>query len=207
MVTTELRTPGVPTRDLLLSSARRILVEDGIEGVGLRAIARGAGVSHSAPLRHFSGLDSLLSALAAEGFVQLFHSIEESVAVLDETASARERLRAAGWGYVRMALADPGVFAIMFRPDLIDAADKACVDAGLIAFAQLVDHVAAAQAEGWRSDDDTGDLAVVTWAIVHGLCELWLHGPVGSDPRGVDPFVDLALQSHIPAPTTRTTEE
>jgi len=205
--TTVPRTAGAPTRDLLLTSARRILVEDGVEGVGLRAIARGAGVSHSAPLRHFSGLDSLLSALAAEGFVELHASIERSVAEQGPAASALDRLRAAGRGYVRMALEDPGVFAIMFRPDLIDAGDQICVEAGLVAFAQLVDHVADAQAEGWRSDADTGDLAVVTWAIVHGLCELWLHGPIGTDPRGIDVFVDLALQSHIPVPTIHPTEE
>lgn len=195
------------TRERLLSSARRILVEDGVEGVGLRAIARHAGVSHSAPLRHFSGLDSLLSALAAEGFVELHASIDAAVAALDTEASALARLRAAGRGYVRMALADPGVFAIMFRPDLIDAEDQRCVETGLIAFAQLVDHVAAAQAEGWRADDDTGDLAVVTWALVHGLCELWLHGPIGSDPRGIEPFLDLALNSHVPEPTTTSTTQ
>ena len=43
-------------RERLLQSAREVVATDGLEGLTLRAIARRAGVSHGAPLRHFPTL-------------------------------------------------------------------------------------------------------------------------------------------------------
>ena len=48
--------PPPTTADLLVASARAMLDEQGLEGLTLRAIARRAGVSHGAPLRHFPTL-------------------------------------------------------------------------------------------------------------------------------------------------------
>src|SRR5690606_15390057 len=63
------------TRERLLQAARDVVARDGLEGLTLRAIARHAGVSHGAPLRHFPSLAALLAAVAADGFVRLVASI------------------------------------------------------------------------------------------------------------------------------------
>src|SRR6516225_2899955 len=54
-------------RKALLDAAERILEESGIQGLTLRAAAREAGVSHTAPKNHFGDLSGLLSELAARG--------------------------------------------------------------------------------------------------------------------------------------------
>ncbi len=59
------------TRQRLIDTASELLAEEGVGAVTLRGIAKAAGVSHGAPLRHFSGRAELLSAVATQGFTQL----------------------------------------------------------------------------------------------------------------------------------------
>jgi AcrR family transcriptional regulator len=55
-------------RDRLLQVTTELLAEQGVAAVSLREIARRAGVSHGAPLRHFPSLANLLAIVSAEGF-------------------------------------------------------------------------------------------------------------------------------------------
>lgn len=170
-------------RDRLLDAAREVLAEGGLEGLTLRAIARRAGVSHGAPLRHFPTLAALLSAVGADGFRRLEASVD---AVLDDlatraaaegrTPTALDRLACAGDGYLALALAEPGIFTVTFRTERVDVADADYQAAGMSAFDQLVSLVADAQAEGWNPGLPTRHLAAVLWAQVHGTAELHLHG-------------------------------
>jgi AcrR family transcriptional regulator len=190
--------PAKPApRDRLLDAARQVVARDGLEGLSLRAIARHAGVSHGAPLRHFPSLASLLAAVSARGFEQLIAAVDEAVAAADQPKApqdARSRLTRAATGYVRFALAEPGVFSVMFRRELVDVADPAYQAAGGASFDQLMGLVAAAQASGWHADLPTDRVAAVLWARVHGLAELWLHGSLQSvvDVATIDELVGLS---------------
>jgi AcrR family transcriptional regulator len=181
--------PSSP-RERLLVAARAVVERDGLEGLTLRAIAREAGVSHGAPLRHFPTLAALLAAVAAEGFTGLMASVEAALAGVE---GPRERIAAAGRGYVRFALAEPGVYAVMFRPELTDTADPAYATAGAASFEQLAVLAAAAQAAGWHPEVPRDHLAAVLWANVHGLADLWSHGALPSvvGPDALDALVDL----------------
>jgi hypothetical protein len=81
---------------------------------------------------------------------------------------------AAGTGYVGFALANRGVFQLMFRRDLLDPADPALIEASLGAFEDLVDLVRACQADGWQAEADSRLVAGSLWAAVQGIAELWL---------------------------------
>ena len=181
------------TAERLLATARAMLDEQGLDGLTLREIARRAEVSHGAPRRHFPTLASLLAAVAAEGFRGLIASVDQHVG---GTAGALDRLAAAGRGYVDFAVSNPGVFSVMFRPELFDRDDAVCLAAGLDSFQQLADLVAAAQAEGYHPDADTTQLASIVWTTVHGLAVLWIDGggsmPGAGDGVGLDHFVALS---------------
>jgi AcrR family transcriptional regulator len=191
-------------RDRLLQAARDVLADEGLEGLTLRAIARRAGVSHGAPLRHFPTLASLLAALATEGFDRLVDTIDIALAAAEKAAAdagapppgARHRLGIAGRAYLRFAVADPGVFSVTFRPERIDISDPGYQAAGFRSFQQLVELVEAAQAEGWQPGVPTRDLAAVLWANVHGLATLALHGGLGA-VAGPDPLDRLNALSSV----------
>ena len=78
--------------EALLAAAERVLRRDGIAGLGLRAIAREAQVSHTAPKHHFGDTTSLLSQLAAVGFRRLRDGETQVLAGLisDEDFNARK---------------------------------------------------------------------------------------------------------------------
>lgn len=189
----------VPTRDRLVDTARAYLDQEGVDGIGLREIARRAGVSHGAPLRHFPTLGALLAAVAADGFRDLHASVDAAVG---STASDDPllRLKAAAHGYVDFARAHPGVFALMFRADLCDTTDSDYATAGGIAFGQLVALVVDAQAAGLHPELPPTELAGVVWATVHGLASLHLHGALvpTTGQADVDVLVDIATTLMIP---------
>jgi AcrR family transcriptional regulator len=188
-------TAAPSTRDLLVATARDYLDTEGLDGIGLREIARRAGLSHGAPLRHFPTLGRLLAAVAAEGFRDLYASVAEQLDHVD-VADPRGRLAASAFGYVRFAAVSPGVFGLMFRADLCDTADPDYATEGSIAFGQLVDLVVAAQADGFHPDAVPEELAGVLWATMHGLASLHLHGALvpTTGQTDLDVLVRLANQ-------------
>jgi AcrR family transcriptional regulator len=164
-------------RHALIAAARTLLDEGGANAVGLRETARRVGVSATATYRHFRDKDSLLAAVAAEGF-RAFGT------ALDDAARGSQSLSAMGRAYVEFALANPGLFRLMFGaqirernkfPELTEAADAA--------FARL--KAAAAHAP---SASDLDASAVAAWALVHGLSHLLLDGmlPRESAPALMD---------------------
>lgn len=157
----------------LLDVAGELLDADGLERLSLRRIARRAGVSHGAPLRHYASLAALLSALAARGFRMLSEAIDKAGSRLPPGAGPLARLAAAGRGYVELAVAHPGLFALMFRREVLDPGSEALQQASMAAFEELVRHVRAAQDAGWHAERETRLLAGCMWAAVHGLATLW----------------------------------
>jgi AcrR family transcriptional regulator len=175
--------PAEDSRARLLGAARDVVAADGLEGLTLRAIARRAGVSHGAPLRHFPTLAALLAAVAADGFDRLVATIDDHLDAAERSAAERgsglsavERIAVAGQGYLDFARSDPGVFEVTFRRERVDVGDAGYREQGFRSFRQLVSLVEAAQAEGWHADRPADDLACVLWAHVHGLAVLSLHG-------------------------------
>src|SRR5512138_685296 len=81
----------------------------------LREIARRAGVSHSAPYRHFPDKDSIVAAAAADGFAELSAALREA---REGASSAEDRFIRAGLAYLRFARERRGYLMVMFGPDI-----------------------------------------------------------------------------------------
>src|SRR3989344_1685164 len=99
-------------RAALLAAAEAIVNRDGVAGLTLRGVAREVGASHAAPKNHFDDLTGLLSELAAIGFTRFADRMQAAAAA--QTAPA-DKLNAIGRAYVEFALAEPGLFQLMFR--------------------------------------------------------------------------------------------
>lgn len=136
------------TRERLIACARDVLAADGVDAVTVRQIARAAGVSHGAPLRHFPNRTALLSAVAATGFAEL----SKRLAAL-EPGEPWDRLAAACESYVDFARGAPALFELMFRPDMAPL--------GAAVFAQFRGLVPAADV-----------VATSLWASLRGLALL-----------------------------------
>lgn len=171
---------------VLLQAAGKILEKEGVEALSLREAARRAGVSHNAPYRHFPDRESLLAALAAEGYAALGEAQRE--------AAESGGLRAMGEAYVRFALDDPQRFRLMFGGQLRIAANARLRDVAMRAFEGLSGALAARVPEARGA----GDASIAAWALVHGLAHLLLEGrisPAALRGRDAAGFVRDALAS------------
>lgn len=180
----------------LVQVALELLAEEGIEALTLRSLARRAGVSHAAPARHFRSLSDLRAEVAATGFRLLSEAIERSDTALLRDGGPMPRLAAAGRAYVECALANPGLFALMFRTGDLDPDNESLMRDSRAAFERLLEHVRRAQAAGWRAERDSSLLAGSMWASVHGLATLWAEGAYqGAIPRAsLDDALTTALE-------------
>ncbi|QMU70581.1 TetR/AcrR family transcriptional regulator [Streptacidiphilus sp. P02-A3a] len=164
-------------RERLVDAGVELVLAEGSTSLGLREIARRAGVSHGAPRRYFPTHHALLSAIARRGFQELGTRF---AAALAAPGSARTRLRAVARVYVEYALERRGMFELMFRHDLLEGAppppdQPRLRESSLPLFARMTDLVAQCRPE---PDDDGGAAvaAAALWSNLHGVAQLWAWG-------------------------------
>ena len=153
----------------LLQAAETILIQEGPDGVTLRAAARSAGVSHAAPTHHFGDLSGLLSELAAVGYRRFADHLSQAKGF--DSTEPRQRSIALGKAYVSFAELYPSMFMLMFRSDRLDLRRPALQAAMTAAFAILRGSVTERHAN--QSDDPVAD-AFAAWSVVHGFAFLLL---------------------------------
>jgi AcrR family transcriptional regulator len=134
-------------RAAVLAAAWKMVEKDGAVGLSVREAARRAGVSHSAPYRHFADREALLAALVAEGLDQLYSALENRAG------------RELGEAYIAFALEHPQRFRLMFSHTRATADLQA-------RFAASFAHLGA----------DTAAAGAAAWSLVHGLASLVLEG-------------------------------
>jgi len=137
------------------------------DDVGLRAIARDAGVSAMAPYRHFRDKAALLGAVAMLGFEDL----RIALLAADAQPDARAALVAQGEAYLAFARARPALFRLMFAGH--DGGPPPVEDN---AYGVMVRRVRALV----PTDPEAATLAC--WSAVHGMATLALDG--GLPPGG-----------------------
>ena len=149
-------------REAILTGAAAVIARDGVSALSLRALATEIGVSHTAFRKHFGSREGVLNALAVWG--------NEVLADRLQTAAAAGEFTDVGVAYVRFALDEPGLFAVMFRSDLLDNDDPELIRARAEALAPLQAGVRALGAA------DPTAAEVANWGVVHGVATLALTG-------------------------------
>jgi AcrR family transcriptional regulator len=183
----------------LVQTALALLAEGGVEALSLREIARRAGVSHGAPLRHFPSLAALRTEVASRGFQVLAEALDKAAAQVPGGSSPLLRLSGAARAYVEEAVSNPEMFALMFRPELLDRTQPGFVKHAGAAFDKLLHHVRAAQDAGLEPERDTRTLAAALWSLVHGVATLWSQGAItGASGASLEDVLDTALAGWIP---------
>jgi len=164
-------------RAALLTTAMDML-ERG-EPFSIRAVARKAGVSPTAPYRHFPDREALESALAAQGLRDLKSDLSPDGGL----PRSVEELAELGVAYVEFALRRPALFRLMFGNECDVENDER------VRAAADVHELLAAATTHVFPDSEPLHLALGGWGLVHGLACLYL------DRKLVAPtFVDVATQ-------------
>lgn len=212
-------------RSQLVVAARRLVAESGTDDFRVARAARLAGVSPSAPYRHFADREALLDAVAAEGFARLAAAMRVASDIHGPGTLAA--VVAIGRTYVDFARAEPRVFRLMFGPDgrsgpaVPDASGTPPASADGTAgseadasapdepapdasepdpYAVLVRHVALHLDKG-PAATEVRRSALALWMMVHGMSSLLVDGgdAIGLGEGEVDSMLERAGRSLLEA--------
>lgn len=177
----------------LLDAAVRALRNHSVEQLSLRALAREAGVSQTAPYRHFKDKHQLLAELARQGFDELTEALLQDRKPNETSAQA---MQACGRGYLRFALNNPEKYRLMFGKGMHDKSlYPELEESGMRSFGVLLEWVT----KGIENDElDASDpelTAYHIWACVHGLASLIMDGKSRcTEPEAIEQLVEANLK-------------
>lgn len=164
-----------PVRERLVSAGVGLLEEVGAAQLGLRAIAREAGVSHGAPRRYFPTHNALLAAVAVHGFADLSERF-----AAHESEIPRVRIDRMAGEYIDFAARRPEMFTLMFRHDLLQGSGENLRRKTIPIYrtwAELVANCVRDRAE---------ERAFGLWTNLHGIATLVANRSVELIAPGVD---------------------
>jgi AcrR family transcriptional regulator len=184
----------------LTSAATDLARQGGPEAVVLREAARQVGVSPTAAYRHFASHGDLIHEVKERCQVTLAEYMDAELATGtpadDPEVEAVRHLRALGMGYIRFALAEPGLFRTAFwhtgMPKEMDLSGQ--FDAP--AYAKLSAALDRLTELGLIQPEDRPLAEVFPWAVAHGLSALLVDGPLGGLP---EEFRDAAVHRAMTA--------
>ncbi|ATD72836.1 MULTISPECIES: TetR/AcrR family transcriptional regulator [Gordonia] len=187
------------TRRALLDAAAALLDTGGPEAVTLREVGNGAGVSRSAPYRHFADKDALLAALASQAWEVVAGGLDAIVA--DAGLHPEDALRTALRALSDLGVGRPHLYRLMFATPAGAPAIPATARAqdGLM---NLVGRVIGPDAER----DAARHHAALLLATAHGVTELDIHGHLPPEKWHADRYrlIDLAVSTTAASRGTAT---
>lgn len=179
-------------RQVILTAASQLFLEQGYEGFSLRQIAERIGYSATTIYLYFKDKDDLLFALCDEGFDQFGQQLS---AAAESTSDPKERIVEIGHAYVRFALANPAYYQLMFmqRADFLMGHRPGEVKPRISAFDVAQHVVQQAVDAGVLRTGDVASYFDTIWGMMHGIVALWISMP-GFDVERVQRAVDIALE-------------
>ncbi len=154
---------------VLMALALDDIAENGIENLSLRALARKAEVSQTAPYRHFADKTSLLAALATQGFTQL-HAL--LVSASQKSSSTADQLLEIGVAYVNFAVENPVIYQLMFGRVVADFSKHTDLRTAAQNCFKLQQGLLDALIAEKQLDHDRAQLNGIVWSALHGTASL-----------------------------------
>jgi AcrR family transcriptional regulator len=187
------RGEGERLREDLLDAAEALLQETGdIRKLSLRGVASRVGIAATSVYLHFPDIADLKVAAASRGFAELQEARDAASRDLSDPA---EMLLARVRAYTHFALQHPGLYRLMFGPELpADLAFDAAQSPARYALQSLAQSIERCRAAGMcHPGDDPLQAAMLVWTAVHGIVILRIDRPQFPWPP-LDQMVDETVQ-------------
>jgi AcrR family transcriptional regulator len=188
--------PAQVTNLAILGSARSLLESFGPDGLTMRALARGLGVSAPSLYFHVESRQDLLRELIKVGLQELGAALRTAA---EMPGALRARAGALASAYIGFARQNPELFTLVFGPcadELVDPAPGEAASAPVLEFAA-----------GIVGPDRALFLAEALWSLVHGYTVLSLAQQFRQNPdpeAGFEYALDVLLagasQTLAPSP-------
>ncbi|NEQ67521.1 MAG: TetR/AcrR family transcriptional regulator [Symploca sp. SIO2D2] len=162
----------------LVEAALQVLLEEGLDALSLRRVAREASVSPAAPYRHFKDKQELLTTVSEHGFTELERRLRTS------NSERPGDLDASGKTYLAFAIEQPQLYRLMFTQNIIRlaAAEHEAKECSREAFTRLVETIETGIAMKQIEKTESHMLALSSWSLVHGISMLAIDGILEGGP-------------------------
>ncbi|MEH6590726.1 MAG: TetR/AcrR family transcriptional regulator [Halioglobus sp.] len=198
-------------RAALLDAALGIINEKGPQHLTIREVARNAGVSHTAPYRHFANKDDLIVAVVKQGFDLMSQTMNAEKAAAEPDPLSQ--FAAAGMSYIDFALNNPAYYRIMYSGDLLSSNGQHTLQhTSTDTFAELVADIETCQSLNLVRPGNPALQALALLSSIHGFVTMVIDNRVaallGRD-YDIDQVRDLLLTTIFegigaPPPTDNT---
>lgn len=182
-------------KETLIKSALKFLKTQSPNEISLRELARDAGVSGTAPYRHFKDKNELLAAISQQGFDLMSQYLMEAMSKAGQ--DPLKMLYDCGLAYFKMAFENTQHFKLMVNSDVVPCADYPDLQlASGKSFLIVTKMVEFCQSKGLIGKGNSMTMALHCWSVVHGFTALYVEKHL--DWMGVTPEnAEKALQSLI----------
>jgi AcrR family transcriptional regulator len=170
----------VTTTQKISNAARRLLDQEGAEGVTMRKVAAAVGITPMALYRHYPNRDGLLNTVADSGFVELAAKLAE----LRLAGRIDRQLLKILDVFLDHAFNNPRLFELMFltkREGARQYPEDFRMRRSPTANASA-DVIARAMETGYFRKDDVWEIVFETGALMQGLIMLYLGGRMAMSP-------------------------
>lgn len=180
-------------RSDLIEAARRLVQEEGYDGLTIRKLAKQVGYAPMSVYSYFADKQDILLALAQDRFEILARRIEDNAS--DDPIEA---LRAVMTEYAAFGLGNPNEYRIVFMTEKTRPPEGVTfeeLDANNPAMLALLSRVEACIAAG-KLKGDPFAIATMLWSIGHGAISLLITFPFhdfGDPDAYVKRMCDFAL--------------
>lgn len=178
-------------KQALIEAGQQILIENGINGLSLRETAKAAGVSHTAPYRHFTDKEALLAAIAESGFDSLAEALLNTIE--QHPDDPKEQLAAATATYVKLAVTRLEMHQLMFGDGFDDdAMSETMLEKKQQTFNALSKIIENGQKKNIFKKTETLELVIAAWSMMHGYTMLLTTGQLSESVTSLMQIEKLA---------------
>jgi len=151
----------------LFDVAVSLLDQHGAAGVTIRAVARAANVSHSAPVNHYKDRSALLTEIAKQQFELISDKINKSLSL--SANDPRQRIEVIAQTLMDYGFEYPHRYQLLWRSDLINHEDDELLKVMNAVYKQLCAAIELAEP---NAKFDKHTIAVALWSMVHGYVDM-----------------------------------
>lgn len=179
----------------LITAAKDILQTAGLNSLSIRKLAEKTNVSRAAPYHHFKNKNELLCAIAEDGFLQQDALIEREL-ILSVEADPALRFEKFILAFLRFASENKEQYDLMYGGTIWknDTPTETLSNVSKTSFKLWLGEIEKLQQLGVLKQTVSAlRLAQVTWATLHGLCNL-TNDRIYIDPKDIDDMGRTAVR-------------